>query len=179
MARLMSNADITRVLQGYDRDISSKILLYPDLKRYNDLAELLPRANDRVIILVEDAPHRGHWTTLIRQNGNKIIYFDSYGVIFDGEFKYVDIATQRRLGEADHRLTKLLATIDPNESIVWNHRKLQRDSPQINVCGRFCCYRVICAILGYTNKQFLEHLEELSKRHHLSYDELICLLVPF
>ncbi len=75
MKRMLSNRDMIRILKAKDPSMSqSKILEYPDLNQYASLHELLPESYDYRIILVEDKPHQGHWTCMIREGKNLFLF---------------------------------------------------------------------------------------------------------
>ena len=56
----------------------AKIIKYSELKKYNNIEDLLPTIPDFVFILYEDSPENGHWTTTTRTKEG-INYFDSFG----------------------------------------------------------------------------------------------------
>ncbi|MFM7983790.1 MAG: hypothetical protein ACKPKO_31145 [Candidatus Fonsibacter sp.] len=71
--KALSDEDIGTIL-GTD----ANMIRYSELKRIDDLDELLAKDLDYCIVLYEDRPNKGHWSALSRYSG---IYehFDSYG----------------------------------------------------------------------------------------------------
>ena len=73
----LSDDDIKQILGK-----SCKIIMYPDLEKYNSIDLLLPSPNDFCIILLIEDQNKynisGHWVALLKYNG---IYefFDPYG----------------------------------------------------------------------------------------------------
>ena len=77
-----------------------KILTYPDLAKYNNLDELLPRAYDYVIILLLESPSSGHWCALLRYS-SVFEWFDSYGFPVDYDLTHWLTPLQRlKLGDS-------------------------------------------------------------------------------
>jgi hypothetical protein len=179
LKRSMSNTDLVNVLYPFDKNVADKIIQYSELANYSDLKELLPNPNDFKIILVEDRPNRGHWTTIIRQNGNRIIYFDSYGEKVDGQFKYIPDNIERELGENIRYLSRLINTASPNDVIMHNIIQYQEDSPGITTCGRHCCARIIFSLLGYSNRDFIKKMNELQKSTGEPFYVIISRMIVF
>ena len=62
--KALSDEDIGTIL-GTD----TKTIIYSELRRIDDLGELVTKDIDYCIILYEDRPDRGHWTALSKYNG--------------------------------------------------------------------------------------------------------------
>ena len=69
----LSDTDLKNILGS-----ETRILTYPELAKYNDLDELLPRAFDFVIVLLLESPQSCHWCCLIK-NRSQFEWFASYG----------------------------------------------------------------------------------------------------
>ena len=74
-----------------------KIVKYADLDNYMDIYQLLPNRMDFCFILTESENNSGHWTLLIRDDGN-FEYFDSYGTSPKNILDYIPNYINRKLG---------------------------------------------------------------------------------
>ena len=114
-----------------------KIITYPDLAKYSNRDELLPRAYDFVILLLLETPQSGHWTSLIRY-GSQVEYFDSYGNPHDNDLTHWLTPLQRlKLGESKKDLSYLLQ----GRTYIHNKVKFQHMKQGINTCGDHVAYR--------------------------------------
>lgn len=129
-----SGKDIMELL-----DNKTKIILYSDLKKFNNIDEVLD-PYDCVVILYETKPSYGHWVCLIRHN-NKIEYFDPYGKPPDNPLDYVDPKLKKKLGADYPILSKLL--YESPYKIVYNGYPLQTLSKNISSCGRHVGLRLV------------------------------------
>lgn len=128
---LVSNYDIARRVKD------CKIIIYSELKDYNDIIELIPNDNSSLFILIKTSLNSGHWSVLSRNNKN-LLYFDSYGVIYDGEFTNIDTKERILLHENKFYLTKLLKkAMNNNFNITYNNYQFQQYSSEINTCGKW------------------------------------------
>ena len=73
----LSDANLKSIL-----GTETRIITYPELANYRTIEELLPRADDFVIILLLESPQSGHWCCLIKVP-SQFEYFDSYGFPVD------------------------------------------------------------------------------------------------
>ena len=105
-----------------------KIILDTDLSKYQNLHELLTEEKDCCIILYEEKHLSGHWTCLTRYD-QLFTFFDSYGIRFDSELKWLSWKTRLQLNEAVPYLTHLLK----GERYDYNKVKYQEDNPKINL----------------------------------------------
>ncbi len=103
--------------------------------------------------IVEDKPHQGHWTCMIRE-GKAYSYFDFYGKPVDGELKYVPKSALQALNESSYPLSRLLQTLEPGEKLIQSKVGFQKYSPKINTCGRHVCNRILFSLEGLNQKQF-------------------------
>jgi len=144
-AYLLSDSDLMKIFNN-----KLKIIKYSDVKYYNDLSELLAPYG-RTVILIETSPNRGHWTCIFEGTGKEkynifkgqkkknIFYFDSYGVIPDGQLKRIDYNIRLMLGEGSKDLVPLFH----NYMIKYNVHRLQEKKKGIATCGKWCAARMI------------------------------------
>lgn len=133
---LLSDKDIRQIFKD-----QIKIIKYSEIKYYNDISELLAPYG-RTMILIETSPNRGHWVccfTGVQKQANKIFYFDSYGVIPDGQLKKIDKVTRHKLGEGLSDLVPLFHNYD----ILYNNHQLQSKIPGTATCGKWASCRML------------------------------------
>lgn len=137
----MSDGDLERY---FGTGPESEVIIYSDLANYNTIDELLPKELDYRIILVEFKPHQGHWVVVLKYN-DTIEMFNSYGECVDKQKNgFVSRMMNIRLGQGQDYLTQLMKKSDAKYRLVYNKKKFQKVSPEINTCGRHCALRIIC-----------------------------------
>jgi hypothetical protein len=156
------------------------ILEYKDLANYQTIQSLLPDQNCSVIILIETASKTGHWCSLSRR-GNTLIWFDSYGLDIDSEFRYIPIKIQITLHESRKYLTHLVDNSDFN--LVYNGHKLQSRKSYVSTCGRFVVLWLMKFNEGYDLERFYEYLDfmadQLNVKGPLKYDCVVLNQISF
>ena len=147
----------------------TRILKYSELRLYRSMAELLPKINSFVIVLLEEEQNRGHWTCMMRLKKN-YFYFNSYGQKYDRDVSVIPLCVRRILGEDPAReFTRLLG----GRPCDWNRAKLQGDASQ--TCGRYCCFAIVfCCFLGYSPAELVDFLKEKAENEGTSYDDIVC-----
>ena len=164
----VSNVDLKKKIKH-----DFKLVLYPDLSNYSNIVDLLPNSFSILVILLE-ASGSNHWTALIRQN-NILIYFDSYGKKWDGEFYLIPKNVQIQKGEQNHYLTTLLNNAAKQGfKLQYNNIDFQSTKNGIDTCGKWIiCFCNAC-IDGLTLKQFQNIMKETKQQSGLSYDVIVC-----
>ena len=151
-----------------------KILTYPDLAKYNNLDELLPRAYDYVIILLLESPSSGHWCALLRYS-SVFEWFDSYGFPVDYDLTHWLSPLHRlKLGESKKYLCYLLQ----GRNFMYNKVKYQQMKPNVNTCGSHVAYR--ChkfKTASFTLRDYQQHVYNACKVNGLTPDELVAKFV--
>jgi len=159
LSKLISNYDIENKLRGYHINI----LTYAHLTEYNDLSELLPFEMCACFILIRTSESSGHWTCIVR-HGNNIYYFDSYGVVADGELTHISKNLRYEL----HENKRLLSAIINNSisfNILYNHFQFQSYHTQINTCGRYVTVFTLSVFEGGNIKSFTTMMKRLVKQY--------------
>jgi hypothetical protein len=146
-----------------------KIIVYSHLRNYDSITDLLQDGDFR-IILIELKPNNGHYVAIYRRN-NDIIYFDSYGIIADGELKWVSSFYRHLLGE-DHKEIHRLCR---NFKLICNRIKFQGNTS--STCGRYCILFIEMSKMGYSLTEIQDFLKR--SKGNGSYDKLMCRLVSF
>ena len=164
----LSNTEICSSL-GYNE---SDIILYSKLSEYKSIQELLPEDKSFKILLLEEAPNRGHFVCLYRQE-DLIVYFNSYGEKPDRDMKCIPRCIRKMLGEDRPEITRLCDGM----KIWYNDRRLQGKDTQ--TCGRYCIFAIEMMKMGYSPDQVLEALSKHKERTGYStYDEVVCSITP-
>ena len=129
----MSGADIIKELNG-----KCNLVKYSDIRHFKTLEELLGKYK-KCIILYETKQNYGHWTCIYEHNGT-VYFFDSYGVIPNGQLKFIPTELNKAL-EQDHKhLIKLL--LDSNKPVEYNEYRLQELKENVNTCGKWVTFRL-------------------------------------
>jgi len=152
----MTDADLERHTGIKPADI----IKYSDLKNYTDITDLLPDDKSARIILIEDKYNSGHWVAIMRY-GKTIEYFNSYGAKWDTDWKFVNRMARLILGENTNEMTRLMDKAQKEGwNTVWNEKKLQRLSNQVQTCGRWCVLRIEMMKMGYNVREFLAFIKK-------------------
>jgi|TARA_R110000868_G_scaffold330196_1_gene591138 hypothetical protein len=153
----MSNSDLEKHTGIKEADI----ILYSNLRNYSKIEELLPDDKSARIILMEEKPQSGHWVALMRY-GKTIEYFNSYGNAPDCDWGFVSRMMRMILGQNGNDLTRLMKQAEKDGfETVWNKKKLQKLSPNIQTCGRWDIFRIETMRMGYTLPEFYTLLKKL------------------
>ena len=153
----MSNDDLEKYLSVKPDDI----MKYADLSNYKTIEELLPKDGDFQIILIEDKQNHGHWVSVARY-GKTIEYFNSYGSKWDTDWRFIPRCVRIILGQNTNDLTRLFKQAEKDGyKVVYNKKRLQKLSPDIQTCGRWVVFRRHLAQMGYTLPEFQEKIEKL------------------
>lgn len=175
LSYLVSNYDILKKLKGYN----IQCIVYSDLNKFNSILELLPNSKQSVFILIRSSASSGHWTSLTR-NGNKLTYFDSYGIGPDGELVHIDTQTRIQLFEDKPILSELLKQRPKEFQLEFNKTHLQHygklNNVEINTCGKYNCVIVKLLLNDISLKQFQERMKNIHDKTKLTYDEIISLI---
>jgi len=116
---------------------TAKIILYPDLKKYHSLDDLLGKYG-QAILLYLTIGNFGHYCCVFKRDNGEIEFFDSMGGRVDGVLKNVD-PDFKELSDQKARLTKFL--LDHGcKKVIYNEHDVQGKS---NTCGRWCGLRLL------------------------------------
>ncbi len=154
-----------------DSDISKYI---PNILTYEELGKVEPEwllSHLPICILYLAKKNYGHWTLLhktIDEKGNEVIeFFDPYGIIIDGQFKY--------LPEMPHFMAQKLLKLSKLIDIHYNEYQFQDMKKGINTCGRWCVLR--CLMENLTLEQFRKNIVLLCRRLKIKPDELVVKII--
>ena len=117
------------------------IIEYTNLDQYNDIQEALG-SQGACIILYMESRNYGHWVLLMKKNNNTLEFFDSYGIILDDEFKFINYESGAQVQNL-HYLTYLILK-SGFSYVICNTTKLQQDDKnKIQTCGRWVLARFL------------------------------------
>jgi hypothetical protein len=105
------------------------------LSLYKNIKDLLPNAYSFKIILLQETQGKGHWTCLLRQN-NRYFYFNSYGGKYDKDMNSISRLARKILEQDEPKIQQLLGGIN------MNYNKIEFQSNNSEICGRYCVYMV-------------------------------------
>jgi hypothetical protein len=174
LSTMLSDLDMQHFIGG---NVQGKILKYSELAGYDNINQLLPESKDFRIILTETKRNQGHWCCLLKYpiKGHETVeWFDSYSGKPDSELKYIPEQIRRMLGETEHHLTRLLKTVDDNQCVIYNKKKLQSLADNVDTCGRWVVARILMNQFGYTLEDFINKVEEIEDETGKPYDIIVC-----
>jgi hypothetical protein len=162
----LSDTDIKKYLNN-----KTKIIRYPDLKKYNNIDDLLYPYN-HVFLLYLTAPNYGHWTLIFKHTPTEIHFFDSYGYKPDDEFKFINNDFREVSDQIYKKIVDML--FNSTYNVSYNHFQLQGRSTEkrkVSTCGRWCVGRW----LNHNLDEYEFH--DLFSNKGINKDELISLYI--
>jgi hypothetical protein len=147
------------------------IIKYSELKKYNDIEDLLPHPKSYAILLYETDKNTGHWTCVMKDNNNNIIYYDSYGKEPSEPLKWNSIEKNIQLGQDKPYLNILL---DKTElPVYYNGYQFQNDYADIATCGRYTILFIKAILEDISLSELIETFKTLEKRLNVKPDLLV------
>lgn len=154
-----------------------KIVRYANLNKYKDIYQLLPRARDAAVILYEQQPQNGHWCAIAR-NEHGLFFFDPYGEKPDKQLEYSKFSRNRVLGAGDQSISDLIATFKDKSNIHYNPYDYQKESPDVNTCGRHCVMFIRAVMDGASLDDYYNVISRAKKATGMNPDQLSTNAVP-
>jgi hypothetical protein len=174
----MNNSSSSLSYQVSNKDLQEKIhhpiriLQYPELVNYDDIQKLLPNDFCILILLIETSQNAGQWVCLIRKN-NIITFFDSYGLKYDTELRFVSNSVRQQLHESPFLTGLLNHAKKQGFKIEYNKIQLQQFSSNVSTCGKFVISICNAFVDGISLQEYLKLLLEKHRESNLSYDKLV------
>lgn len=154
--------EVFKALSGKTMKIlnpDAKIMTYDQLSNYKNIMDLFKDTNKVVLLYINDetdTSRSGHWTALF-WDGQKINFFDPYGIMFDSaQLRGADISVIKHNNEFDPILSRLLAK-SPYSVNVNDIRYQGKDTA---TCGRWCSLRLWNSYLS--DKDFSKYVDKES-----------------
>ena len=175
MKKFLSNTDFNKYLNG----ASDKVVKYSDLDQFKSVYDLLPDYEDYRIILIEQRLNSGHWVNIARR-GNNFCFLDSYGYGPIQNLNFVSKKMNQFLGQERQDFSGLFKGLkNDSYTLIHNKKKYQKNSPNINTCGRHVLVFIVKFIQGYSLKEYQKWMQEQNRNSGYSYDEIVTLLTRF
>jgi len=160
----LSDKDITKMIP------KTNIFTYPQLKNIRHIDEILRHNDDgtgsAIMLYLTDSDKSGHWISILKRN-NEIEVFDSYGKSLEELPKFMN-------GVMDHKqpisLLKNLIS-GAGYKLVTNNKQIQKDSIDIQTCGRHAVMRQL--FRGLDIKDYHKFLNMIKKEDSISADDLV------
>lgn len=170
----MSTQQVEKTPMG-DDDIKfyfpdAKIVKYSELSDYNTFEDLLPSGKDFAFLLLEESPNKGHWLGLLKY-GDTAEVFDSYGGKPDSWLKWNNPQKNKQLGQGHKTLSELLEGHDGK--VVYNPIPYQKESGDINTCGRHVTLRAKKMKEGMNLDQYYNWMRRQKENSGQNYDEIV------
>lgn len=131
----LSDGDIRTILGD---DI--RIMTYPELKHMRSIDECFDKKGRCIILFLTSSPTEGHWCCMLKKKRG-IEFFDPYGEKPEAQKDGVPKGRLEQLDERQPYLTKLLRA--SGRPVFYNTHDFQKDSADINTCGRHCVVRCL------------------------------------
>jgi hypothetical protein len=132
-------------------DNKVNFLTYPELFKYDNIEDALGPYK-KLILLYLTQKDFGHYVCVFINDYDELHFFDSYGDMPDDQLKYIPEYFRYDSGQYIPHLTYLLWKSD--NDVFFNEFKLQKMSPKIATCGRWCIGRLLLPNL--TEKEFAD-----------------------
>ena len=117
-----------------------KIITVKELQNYNSIDEVMQGAPYVLLLYEQYVLNNGHWVGLL-DHGSHLEHFDSYGIKPDMELKWCEKNFRQEHYGSSPKLLELL--LRSKKKVRYNNHKLQKSSPQIATCGRWCVLRFL------------------------------------
>jgi hypothetical protein len=167
----MSDADLEVYLP------QAKIFMFRELKGYPSIQSILKRPRDYMILLYEHTPQNGHWVAVLRYE-NTIEYFCPYGTSPYSPNSPLEWNTPEENAVVDATSNYLEDLLNKAKTegweVIYNKMDFQEKRNNVNTCGAFCVWRVLCLMEDNMNlSAFQNGMKELHKRMGITYDEIV------
>ena len=171
MTEPMSDADLEVYLP------QAKIFMFRELKGYSTIQSILRKPRDYMILLYEHTPQNGHWVAVLRYE-NTIEFFCPYGSSPYSPNSPLEWNSpeENAVVDATHNYLEDLLNKAKTDGwdVIYNKMDFQEKRDNVNTCGAFCVWRVLCLIEDNMNlSAFQNGMKELHKRMGISYDEIV------
>lgn len=171
---------ITEPMSDKDLEVylpSAKIFMFRELKGYPSIQAILRKPRDYFILLYEHTPMNGHWVAVMRYE-NTIEYFCPYGSSPYSPNSPLEWNTPEENAVVDARENTLEMLLNKAKgegwNVVYNKMDFQEKRNNVNTCGAFCVWRVLC--LMEDNMYLSEFQDAMRKIHNntgMNYDEIV------
>lgn len=139
----LTEDDISRLISLRHPNGTVRIVLYPELAKYESLEQLFSEAPDGIVLFYETSSSiEGHWCSFWPDSGRKTVhFFDPYGLQPDEAIRY-----------STYIKTPLLAPLIHSEgawSVDASSQRLQSEDKGVATCGRWATVRLLLKSLSH------------------------------
>lgn len=174
------NKIITEPMSDADLEVylpSAKIFMFRELKGYPSIQAILRKPRDYFILLYENTPANGHWVAVMRYE-NTIEFFCPYGTSPYSPNSPLEWNTpeQNRVVDATHNYLSdmLMKAKSEGWNVIYNKKDFQEKRMNVNTCGAFCVWRVLCLMEDNMDlSEFQKGMERIHTQTGLNYDEIV------
>jgi hypothetical protein len=171
MTEPMSDADLEVYLP------QAKILMFRELKNYPTIQSILRKPRDYFIMLYEHTPQNGHWVAVMRYEST-IEFFCPYGSSPYSPNSPLEWNSpeQNQVVDATHNYLEDLLNNAKTQgwSVIYNKMDFQEKRNNINTCGAFCVWRVLCLMEDDMKlPEFQSAMKKIHTQTGMSYDEIV------
>ena len=151
---------------------NSRIVTYPELKKYKTMEQLLPKDKDYIFLLFLSTPNSGHWC-LLSNNNNVYEFFCSYGSSPSTPLRWLDSNKRKELGQQIPYLDNLLSRT--NKDVIYNPIDYQNNRDlEVSTCGRHDCFRLMTILKhNMSLTKYYEIMKNLKSKLNMTYDEIV------
>ena len=135
----ITDADL---IKYFGNNVNENIIKYSELANYKNIEEILPSHNSYKIILIENELNSGHWVLIMRYN-KTIEFFNSYGLKPSKDLHFVDNLMNFFLEQDKKYLNFILNDAKNRFNIIYNKKRFQKISKNVNTCGRHIILRLL------------------------------------
>jgi hypothetical protein len=171
MTEPMSDADLEVYLP------QAKIFMFRELQSYPTIQSILRKPRDYFIMLYEHTPQNGHWVAVLRYEST-IEFFCPYGSSPYSPNSPLEWNSpeQNQVVDATHNYLEDLLNNAKTQgwSVIHNKMDFQEKRNNINTCGAFCVWRVLCLMEDNMDlSAFQSAMKKIHTQTGMSYDEIV------
>lgn len=154
----------------------TKICLYPELEKVDDIEELMDNKQRMVMLYPLESPMVGHWVCIFKNKDGDYSYFDPYGEPPEETKKDLPVEKQKELGIYEDILIPLLkkSAEKRGKGVVYSVVPYQKLKPGINTCGRHCVVRL--AFHEASDEEYKKILDKMKEGTDKTYDDIVSIL---
>lgn len=148
----------------------SKIILYPNLKRYKTIEQVFGNKKNVIILYIHDetpSSITGHWCSVTKYN-NLYSFYDSFGMMPDDIIMMKTEQDRDKTNQEHNYLSALL--FNSKQPVEYNEFQFQDNDQDVNTCGAHTGVR--CRFSDIPLKEYQKVFNVL-KKHFLNTDKLV------
>jgi hypothetical protein len=140
---------------------------------YRDFAQLDRLPQLPIALLYETEPGFGHWVGIL-ETPEGLEHFDSYGILPDGELKWVPAKYREAFAATSPHVVRLL--LEDGRPVNYSSARLQKRDDRVATCGRWVVVR--CRNNGLTSSQFATGMRDVARAYGTTPDHVTVAMMP-